>query len=188
MRHLPNLITVLRLLLVVPTGFAILDGRFELAFVLFLAAGVSDGIDGALARRFAWTSRFGAIADPLADKLLVAVVYVLLAIDGALPVWLAVLVLGRDLLIIGGALCYHLLIDRLEMAPTRLGKANTLLHILFVGTVLAGLAGLLPAQLVALLPGGIVLITVMTLVSGADYVLTWSDRARVGRERGAAPK
>lgn len=179
MRHLPNLITLIRLLLILPAGWSILAGRFEPAFVLFLLAGASDGLDGWLARRYGWTSRFGAIADPLADKLLVAVVYVALVWIGVLPLWLAVLVLGRDLTIVAGASGYHLLVERIEMAPTALGKVCTLAHILYVGMVLASLVGE-PLSLLAPLvtPGGWI-IAGLTLVSGLDYVRIWAGRAAV---------
>lgn len=178
MRHLPNIVTVLRFLLVLPTGWCIVRGAHDWAFGLFLLAGVSDAVDGALARGFGWTSRFGAIADPIADKLLVAVVYVALASEGLLPVWLAVLVLGRDLVIVGGALAYHWFVAELEMAPTLLGKLNTLGNVLFVGLVLAVLATPALAGLQPVVAGGIWAMAALTILSGADYVRIWSGRAR----------
>lgn len=178
MRHLPNIITVLRFLLVLPTGWCIVRGQHDWAFGLFLLAGISDGIDGALARNFGWTSRFGAIADPLADKLLVAVVYVCLAAQDLLPVWLAALVLGRDVVIIGGALAYHWFVAELEMEPTLLGKLNTLGNVVFVGLVLAVLAAPALAWLEPAVTVGIWVMAALTIVSGADYVRTWSGRAR----------
>lgn len=185
MRHLPNLITLMRLLLILPAGWSILAGRFESAFVLFLLAGASDGLDGWLARRYGWISRIGAIADPLADKLLVAVVYVCLVWIQVLPLWLAALVLGRDLVIVAGASGYHLLVERIEMEPTVLGKLCTLAHVVYVGMVLASLTGeplSLLAPLVA--PGGLV-IAALTLVSGLDYVRIWAGRAAARRAGGA---
>lgn len=181
MRQLPNLITLMRLLLILPAGWSILAGRFESAFILFLLAGASDGLDGWLARRYGWISRFGAIADPLADKLLVAVVYVALVWIGVLPIWLAALVLGRDLLIVAGASGYHLLVERIEMAPTLLGKICTLAHIVYVGMVLASLTGE-PLSLLAplVVPGGWI-VAALTLVSGLDYVRIWAGRAAARR-------
>jgi cardiolipin synthase len=180
-RQLPNLITLARFALVVPVGVAVLAGDHVLALGLFVLAGASDGLDGALARRFDWQTRFGAVADPLADKLLVAVVYVTLAAEGVLPVWLAALVLGRDAVIVGGALGYHLLVERLEMAPTVLGKVNTLANLLFVGFVLASRVDDLAFLEPVVVPGGWG-IAVLTLVSGLDYVRTWSTRAAHRRE------
>lgn len=190
MHHLPNAITVLRLLLILPVGACVLGGHWTAAFGLFLLAAVSDGIDGWLARRFDWTTRFGAIADPLADKLLVAVVYVTLAAEGVLPAWIAVLVLGRDLVIVGGALAYHFLVERLELAPTPLGKINTLANLLFVGVVLISRldGGTMLESLPALIVAGTWGIAVLTLVSGADYVRRWAPRAdRRARDGGGAP-
>ena len=179
-RHLPNLITVLRFLLVLPAGWCILRGAHGWAFALFVLAGVSDGLDGALARGFGWTSRFGAVADPIADKLLVAVVYLALASRGLLPVWLAALVLGRDLLIVAGALAYHRLVAPLEPDPTRLGKLNTLGNVLFVGLVLAELAIPALAPLEPLVAVGIWGMAALTVLSGADYVRLWGGRALRG--------
>ena len=180
MRHLPNLITVLRFLLVLPTGWCILRGAHGWAFGLFLAAGASDALDGALARGFGWTSRFGAIADPLADKILVAVVYLALTWQGLLPLWLMVLVLGRDLVIVGGALCYHWFVAELELAPTLLGKANTLGNVLFVGLVLAELSAPALAWLEPFVAWGIWAMAALTVLSGADYVRIWARKALDG--------
>lgn len=184
MRHLPNLITVLRFLLVLPTGWCIMRGAHGWAFALFLVAGASDALDGALARGFGWTSRFGAIADPLADKALVAVVYVTLTWQGLLPLWLMVLVLGRDLLIVGGALGYHWFVAELELAPTLLGKANTLGNVLFVGLVLAELSSPGLAWLEPVVTGGVWAMAALTVLSGLDYVRIWAGKAL---ERDAAP-
>lgn len=181
MHHLPNLITLIRFLLILPAGWSILAGRFETAFVLFLVAGASDGLDGWLARRYGWISHFGAMADPLADKLMIAVVYLALAWIGVLPLWLTALVLGRDLVIVAGASGYHLLVERIEMAPTLLGKVCTLAHIVYVGMVLASLTGEpLSALLPLVVPGGWI-IAALTLVSGLDYVRTWTARAAARR-------
>lgn len=177
MHHLPNIVTVLRFLLVLPAGLFILRGEYDWAFAVFLLAGISDGIDGALARTFGWTSRFGAVADPIADKVLVAVVYVALASEGLLPVWLAVLVLGRDLLIVLGALAYHWLVAELEMEPTLLGKLNTLGNVVFVGLVLASLAAPALGWLEPAVAVGIWVMAGVTILSGADYVRIWAARA-----------
>jgi cardiolipin synthase len=175
--HLPNIVTILRFLLVLPAGLFILRGQYDWAFAVFVLAGISDGIDGALARTFGWTSRFGAVADPIADKLLVAVVYVALASEGLLPIWLAVLVLGRDLLIVAGALAYHCFVAELEMEPTLLGKLNTLANVVFVGLVLAMLAAPAFAWLEPAVATGIWVMAAVTIVSGADYVRIWTMRA-----------
>lgn len=183
MHQIPNLITVLRLLLVAPVGVCVLTDRSGWAFLLFVSAGLSDALDGALARRFAWTSRFGAIADPLADKLLMAVAYITLTIQGVLPVWLTALVLGRDLLIVSGALCYHFLIEHLEMAPTLLGKVTTVAHAVFIGIVLASLTATPLAALAPIVPVLAWVMALLTLLSAIDYVRIWSGRALQQRPR-----
>lgn len=184
--QLPNLITVLRFLLIAPVGLCVLADRSGWAFLLFVSAGISDGVDGWLARRFAWTSRFGAIADPLADKLLMGVAYVALTVQGVLPVWLTALVLGRDLLIVGGALCYHFLIEPLEMMPTVLGKVTTVAQVLFIGTVLASLTATPLAALAPWVPVLTWVMAVLTLLSALDYVRIWSARALHQRPREVA--
>jgi cardiolipin synthase len=175
--QLPNLITLLRCVLIVPTAWAVGTGRPVLAFGLFLAAGISDGVDGWLARRFDWRSRFGAVADPLADKLMVAVIYVALALETVLPVWLAALVVLRDVVILGGALAWHVLVGRLELAPTRLGKLNTAMHVVFVGGVLATRTGPPLESFAVLIDPGVWLIAALTIVSGGHYVWVWSGYA-----------
>ena len=111
---IPNLITVGRILLVAPVAWALMVQNFSLALILFFVAGVSDAVDGFLAKRFGWTSRLGALLDPLADKFLLVTCYAVLAWNDLLPVWLLVLVLTRDLLIVGGAVAYNFRIERLE--------------------------------------------------------------------------
>ena len=105
-RYLPNVITGIRVLLVMPLVYALLTHHFVLALVLFAVAGVSDGVDGFLARRFNWYTQLGAMLDPLADKLLLVSTYLCLAWLGFFPVWFVALVVGRDLIIFCGAISY----------------------------------------------------------------------------------
>jgi cardiolipin synthase len=172
---IPNIISVLRIGLVLPVVTALLHGEFVLALLLYTVAGVSDGIDGYIAKRFNYTSRLGSILDPLADKLLLVSTYVALAWLEMLPLWLVVAVVARDLLILAGAASYHLLIGEYEMAPTLISKINTFAQILLGLTVVfsAG-AYTLPAVLIDWM---IWLVLATTLVSGIDYVWTWGTRA-----------
>ena len=101
---IPNLITLARILLVPVVVWAIASGQMLIAFLLFVAAGVSDAVDGFLAKRFGMTSELGAYLDPLADKVLIVSIYVALGITGALPRWLVILVVSRDILIVGGVM------------------------------------------------------------------------------------
>jgi cardiolipin synthase len=192
-RHLPNAITGLRLLLVPPAAFAIATGRNGLALALVLFAGVSDGVDGYLAKRFDWQSRFGALFDPVADKLLFVSVFVLLAIRELLPVWLVGLVVGRDAVIVSGAMGYRWIVGPFPGAATVLSKANTGVLVLLGCTVLAAAAAGVdyrdtpaPVATAIVLLGATACCT--TVLSGALYVTRWSRRARRAlAERGRSP-
>lgn len=179
-RQLPNLVTIARFALVFPTAWLLWHNQIVAALVLILVGGLSDAVDGELARRFDWRTRFGAIADPAADKLLVVVVFIVLAVQGHLPVWLLVLVVGRDLVIVSGALAYRILFGELEMEPTLLSKVNTALQIVVLLLVLVHIAGYEPAAGIAAVvdPIGFVLVGVSSTVTGFQYVLVWSRRAR----------
>ncbi len=178
-RDIPNLISVLRILLVVPVVYLLLQRRFREAMLLFFIAGVSDALDGFLARRFDWRSRLGGILDPLADKVLLVSVFLCLGWLGALPWWLVALVILRDLVIVGGALAYHFTVERLEAEPSLVSKLNTTLQILLALAVVYDLGF---SELPKLLLWGLIyLVTLTTLLSGIDYVVNWSRRAGLKR-------
>ena len=180
-RHLPNALTLARVVLVIPAGWLLWIEAIPEALVIFAIAGASDFVDGELARRFNWRTTFGAIADPAADKLLVLVVIVVLALQGHVPPWLPVIVVGRDLVIVFGALAYRLLVGKYEMEATPLSKANTALLIFVLLVVIIGLMGedYPVAAMVAgpIDPLGFVLVGVSSVVSGGQYVLLWGRRA-----------
>ena len=175
---LPNLISILRILLVVPVIFCMLEGLYQWALLLFLVAGASDGLDGFLARRFDWTSRLGAILDPIGDKLLMVAVFLLLGVKSYLPWWLVSLVILRDVIIITGAVVYHTLIAQVDMEPLRISKLNTALQILLVLVVLYHLALIGPALPVIVSQVLIYAVLVTTLASGIAYVVSWGQRAQ----------
>ena len=180
-RHIPNILSVLRILMVPPAVVALATARYRTAFVLILAAGATDALDGYLARRFGWTSRLGSILDPLADKLLVMSAFVSLSWLGYVPVWLTGLVIGRDVVIVSGAVAYRKLFGAYDMTPTSFSKANSGLQIGYVLMVVAQLAGLsLPHWLEQTL---LWLVVVTTLASGAHYVWLWGNKA-LSRPRG----
>lgn len=181
-RQIPNLITSLRVLLVVPIAFCLLGEAYKAALLLFVVAGLSDGVDGYLARRFNWRSRFGAITDPIADKLLLVSTFLLLTIGGHIHWGLTALVFLRDLVIVSGALAYHYLVGPYEMNPTRLGKLNTLLQISYLLLVMLHLAGLTMPP--ALLHGGALAVILIALASGAHYVALWTRKYLENRPRG----
>ncbi|HZD51733.1 MAG TPA: CDP-alcohol phosphatidyltransferase family protein, partial [Woeseiaceae bacterium] len=119
LRWLPNAISLMRIGLVAPVVWMMLESHFEEAIVLFFIAGFSDGLDGYLAKRFDWHTRLGGILDPVADKLLVASAFITLVSTGHVPLWLAVAVVLRDVIIVGGATAYNFLVGPIEGEPTR---------------------------------------------------------------------
>jgi len=178
LRWLPNAISLLRLVLVPPILLLILNGTYAVALVLFVVAGFSDGVDGYLAKRFDWHTRLGALLDPIADKFLVAGTFVTLAIVELIPAWLAAIVILRDVVIIGGAVAYNYIVKPVEGEPTRISKLNTVLQLLLLLFVL-GRAGFgWPDEIAITVLGAAVLVTVV--ISGIDYVWSWSRRARAG--------
>lgn len=173
---LPNLICVLRILLVVPVAVAILAGDYRLALALFVIAGVSDALDGALARRFGWITPLGQILDPAADKLLVVTTFLALTATGRVPAWLSLAVVGRDALIALGACAYRRVSGSWGAGATPVSKLNTLLGLCFLTGVLltASLGGEEPSG-ASLVLGAATLVT--TVASGIDYVRTYARLA-----------
>ena len=176
---LPNAISLVRVALVAPILALLLNGHHDIALVLFFVAGFSDGLDGYLAKRFDWHSRTGALLDPIADKLLVAGIFVTLSITGDLPVWLAAIVILRDVVIVGGAMAYNFLVRPVEGEPTRISKLNTALELLLVLFVISRAGFGWPDQITITMLGAAVLVTVV--ISGIDYVWSWTNRA-LGKE------
>ena len=187
MSYIPNVITLIRIFLVLPIAWLLWENRHLAAFYLTIVAGVSDALDGFLARRFKWTSKFGATMDPLADKFLVAAVFVVFTLQGHIPIWVAVIVLGRDAVILAGAGAYRLFFEPIEFAPTFISKANTAMQIVMLLMLILGLCGFgqistLAMQLVD--PWCFYLLAVLGVVSGADYVRLWGRKAwNHGRNR-----
>lgn len=179
---LPNAITIVRIALIVPVVWGIQNGQPALALAAFMLAGFSDLLDGYLAKRFAWHSRLGALLDPLADKFLIAASFLSLAAVSQLPVWLALTVVIRDAVIIGGATAYNFLIAPVPGEPTLVSKINTAMELLLVVCVLSESAFRWPGPLVTLVVGAGVFATVV--VSGIDYVVRWSRRARAAAASG----
>lgn len=175
---LPNAISLLRIALIVPILLLILDGTFGWALALFLLAGFSDGLDGYLAKRFDWHTRLGALLDPVADKLLVAGLFITLAYTQDIPVWLAAVVILRDVVIVAGATVYNFFVRPVQGEPTRVSKLNTSLQLLFLLFVISRAGFDWPEPITLTVLGAAVLVTVV--ISGVDYVWSWSRRARHG--------
>ena len=168
---IPNLITLGRLLLVPVVVWAIASGAMLPAFLLFLAAGVSDAVDGFLAKRFGMTSELGAYLDPLADKVLIVSIYVSLGIVDALPRWLVILVVSRDLLIVGGVMLSWVIGKPVSVKPHIVSKLNTAAQLLLVALVLGALGfGFDAGWALTLL---MVAVATLTLASVAIYLREW---------------
>jgi len=182
---LPNLLCVLRMLLVYPLALFIGEGRYALVFPVFALAAFTDALDGFLAKQFDWTSELGKHLDPLADKLLLVTVFVCLSRNGDVPWDVTGLVLARDIVIVFGAITYRVLFGPVEGNPTIASKFNTLVQILFCLATVATAAYGWPASWLVTSLGALVIVS--TGVSGLDYVLTYSRRAAaVSHERTAA--
>jgi cardiolipin synthase len=167
--NLANLVTLGRLLMVVPLVWLIATDRLEAAFWLFIAAGVSDFVDGFIAKNFNARTDLGAYLDPLADKALLDGMYLALAILGGLPAWLALMVIGRDLLIVVGVVLIQRRNPVFRAVPLAIGKVNTFAQILLAACAIAHAGGWidLEAQVAAL----IVLVASTTILSGAGYAV-----------------
>lgn len=169
--HIPNLLTLSRMAATPVMVLLLEDGAYETALLLFLVAGITDGLDGYIAKHYKWESRLGAILDPLADKMLIVCTYVMLAMLGDIPFWLFVIVMFRDVLIIGGYLILATLKEDVRISPSVFSKVNTFLQITLVLAVLVDRTGWIP---VGPLTGVLVVcVTATTIFSGAHYVWRW---------------
>lgn len=180
-RDIPNVITLFRIVLVLPVIYLLLQREFSYALVLFFVAGLSDGLDGYLAKRNNWTTRLGSILDPLADKLLLVFSYLALGWLGEIPMWLVIAVMARDVVIVVGAIAYHELIGQYDMMPSWISKTNTFFQIVLVLTVVfsAG-AYKLPSWSLDTL---VYTVAVTTTLSGIHYVWVWGRRAAAAHKQ-----
>ena len=175
LRYIPNGITVLRLILVLPIAFSIVEKNYIAAFLLFAISGFSDGLDGFIARRYGWVSAFGKLIDPLADKLMMMTTTLTLGLLGHFPVMLMVLIIVKDLTILSGVFPYTTLAGFPKIQPNFLGKCTTAAQIFLLVSVLLnlGFPGTLPE------PFFIVffwIVAIMTSFDGAIYLWIWTLR------------
>jgi cardiolipin synthase len=168
---IPNFITLFRFFLVPAVIFALLTGHWGWALTGFVVAGVSDGVDGFIARQFDQRSELGAYLDPIADKLLLVSVFVVLGYMEQLPLWLVIAVVSRDALIIGGVILATVIGNPVAMKPLLVSKANTLAQILLAIVVLGELAFV--ADFWHLRPVLVYLAGLLTVISGAAYLVGW---------------
>ena len=179
LRQTPNMLSALRLV-AAPVAAVLILGQVNVAAVcVFVFAGLSDALDGYLAKRFALTSRFGAWLDPAADKLLMLASFVTLTMVGAVPLWLTALVIGRDVAIVLGVGLARLLEAPLRIAPLTIGKASTVAQGVYVALILLGLAS--GRSLPRLEFAGSVAVAILTLSSFFAYAYVWLQAVAAGR-------
>lgn len=172
---LPNTISVARLLAVPVMVWLIVSDRLDAAFWLFVAAGISDGVDGFIAKRFNAESQLGRYLDPIADKTMLVCIYVTLGLEDKLSSWLVILVVFRDALIVGGALLSQVLDHPLAVRPLYISKVNTVAQIVLAAVVLADIGLLVPEfPLVHVLEFAV---AATTASSGAVYLMRWLSGA-----------
>ena len=168
---IPNLITLARILLVPVVIWAITSGETQIAFLLFFAAGASDAVDGFLAKRFGMATELGAYLDPLADKAMIVSIYVALGIAEAIPRWLVILVVSRDIMIVGAVMLSWLVDKPVALKPLAVSKLNTVAQIVLALVVLGALGFKFDAEVAIVTLTG--LVAALTLLSIAFYVGEW---------------
>jgi cardiolipin synthase len=175
MRHLPNILCLLRIALILPLLQAMLAGEQWRILALFSVAAVSDALDGYLAKRFHWTSELGKYLDPIADKLLLMSVFITAAWLDIAPWWVAAVAVARDVLLGTGAICYRLWFGPLRGRPTVMSKINTGAQMLYLlAVIVASAVGLPPREVLAALA---VIVVLTTIASGIDYTSRFVRRA-----------
>ncbi|HEX9179810.1 MAG TPA: CDP-alcohol phosphatidyltransferase family protein [Burkholderiales bacterium] len=173
--QIANIITVLRVLMVPVVVYLLLAGEHRAALWVFVAAGVSDALDGFIARQFNQFSRFGAILDPIADKSLIGAMVLTLAWLGLIPLWVVAVVVARDLVILAGATSYRLVVGPFDMQPTLPGKLCTFSQLALLVAVLVDEAGYL--DLGGILPGAYAVVAAISVLSGLHYIWLWGGKA-----------
>ena len=171
MANIPNFITLGRILAVPVVFWLLINNETKLAFFIFLVAGISDAVDGYLAKRFNWRTELGAYLDPLADKLLIVSIFIALAVSSMLPLWLVLAVVTRDILIIAAVMLSWLLDHPVRIKPLVISKANTTAQIMLALTVLADEGFMLGLNGIRMI---MVWITgVFTILSLIAYLVAW---------------
>jgi cardiolipin synthase len=176
LKYIPNMICIGRIILVAPIVWALLDERYGLALLLSVIAGLSDALDGYLARRFDWRTRLGGLLDPAADKLLMSASFVTLTWMGWVPLWFAAIVVGRDIIIITGTIVYQILVAPVHGEPTAASKLNTFLQISFILVTIAHAWLDWPPIITIEALGAAILMTIA--ISTVQYVRTGFSRLR----------
>ncbi|HIG43118.1 MAG TPA: CDP-alcohol phosphatidyltransferase family protein [Gammaproteobacteria bacterium] len=174
-KQIPNALTTLRLVLTVPICILILEKDFSIVLWIAAIAGFTDWLDGWLARRLDAMSRYGAVIDPVCDKVMLIGIFVSVWMVGLVPWWLAFIVVVRDFIIVSGALVYHWLYGRYEMDPSIWGKLSTFVQIVAVLVILGQqVYPVLPEQA---LQAGWLIVVIMAFISAGHYVYVWGGKA-----------
>jgi cardiolipin synthase len=176
---IPNLITIGRLIIVPLLIVMIGQGKWAFAFILFVVAGVSDAVDGFIARRFNMRSEFGAYIDALADKALLVSIYVSLSVNGVLPGWLAIVVVSRDLMIVSAIIVSWLMDKPVAIKPLFVSKLNTVAQIAFAALVLSTKA--FDVDSTGIYGPLIVVVAALTVISAGAYLLGWLKHMANGK-------
>lgn len=181
MSVLPNLLTVLRIVLLAPIGWTLYTGQYFPCLVMLIVAGVSDALDGFFARWLNSTSRFGELADPIADKLLAFVVVAIMLVTDLLPLWIGAIVIGREVVIVCGALVFRSIVQRLDIEPLFVSRINTVVQVFVLCAIIAAQTDVpqLSGWTAAFVdPIGMYLMALFAVVSGVAYIYSWSGRLR----------
>ena len=174
-KQIPNAITIARMVAALPLLYFLIEGNSLVAFWIAIVAGLSDSVDGYLAKKFDWRTALGGLLDPIADKLMLSVCFIGLAWQHAIPLWLCILVLGRDAIIVTGAWVWWKTIGPFKPMPSWISKLTTFFQIVYVGLMLANLAyAVIPDVALSLL---LWLVIAFTIVSGLDYFIRYGSRA-----------
>ncbi len=173
---LPNLLSILRIILTVPVVMTLLDRQYFLAMVLFFIAGITDALDGWIAKRYSFQTRLGSILDPIADKLLLVSSFMALYVIRLIPLWLLVLIFLRDFMIISGTVGCFIGSGASKndlLSPSKLSKINTVLQIILVLFLVIIQIYPVPVQYSTIF---FIIIATSTMLSGADYAWIWIEQ------------
>ena len=173
-RYIPNIITSTRIFFVPCLIWMLFQHQFERSLILVLIMGLSDALDGFLARYYSWKTTLGAYLDPIADKLMLLSAFVAFAVLGWVPWWLSAIVVARDVILLIGAVYYHLTTRQLSMEPLLISKVNTFAQIILAVSLIYSQVGSLHTQLLNAL---MTIVVCTTVTSGMRYVVEWSRRA-----------
>ncbi|HAT51168.1 MAG TPA: CDP-diacylglycerol--glycerol-3-phosphate 3-phosphatidyltransferase [Alphaproteobacteria bacterium] len=172
--NVPNFLSFCRIFSVPAFIWLVLNDFLHWALFLFIMAGITDALDGYIAKRFNSVTKLGEFLDPLADKLLITSGFITLTINGLMPLWITLIVVTRDLVIIAGAIVFQVLTGSLKMEPLVISKINTVMQIILIISIMIENLYLLKFSLMTML---LIIVSFTTVLSGVIYIFIWSKRA-----------